>query len=76
MVAGRRNVYVWMLVVGVCLGAPARTFLVIVAWAGLTVLAHGVRTALWLRRGARPAPAAGGQELEIDPVTGALLSEK
>jgi phosphatidylglycerophosphate synthase len=74
MVAGRRNVYVWMLLIGVCVRQPAWAFLVIVAWAAVTVVVHGARTVLWLGRGTRPA--VGSQDLDTEPVTGALLNEK
>ena len=40
LVAGRRNIYTWMLLPGLFLGAPALSFYVAVAWAGVTAAIH------------------------------------
>ena len=47
LVAGRRNVYATMLLVGVVLGRPASAFHAIVWWAAATALVHWLRVA-WL----------------------------
>jgi phosphatidylglycerophosphate synthase len=74
-IAGRRNVYVWMLIVGRCLGRPAGAFLAVTAWAAATVVVHGWRAAVWTWRG--PAALSGAPHVsEIEPVAGALVSEK
>ncbi len=44
-IAGRRNVYVMIFVVGFFLGDAANAFLVAAAWAVVTVAVHGVRVA-------------------------------
>lgn len=51
LVAGRRNIYTSMLVVGVLLGRPAAAFHVIVWWAAATALVHWIRVALLVRPG-------------------------
>lgn len=74
-VAGRRNLYVWILVVGVLLRHPAGAFLAAAGWAAITVVVHAVRAAVWTWRGAAPAPTAP-QLSEIEPAAGALASDK
>jgi phosphatidylglycerophosphate synthase len=76
-VAGRRNVYVWICVVGAALGRAAGGYLVASWWALGTVVVHAVRAAYWIAR-SLGAPRDGGapQVSEIDPVAGALVSEK
>ncbi|HYJ05564.1 MAG TPA: CDP-alcohol phosphatidyltransferase family protein [Chthoniobacterales bacterium] len=48
---GRRNVYIWILAVGVLLGAPAKAFVVMVWWEAATAVVHVVRAiwAIWIR---------------------------
>jgi phosphatidylglycerophosphate synthase len=48
---GRRNIYIWILAVGVLLGAPAKSFVVMVWWEAVTALVHVVRAiwAIWIR---------------------------
>jgi 1L-myo-inositol 1-phosphate cytidylyltransferase / CDP-L-myo-inositol myo-inositolphosphotransferase len=46
---GRRNVYIWILAVGVLLGAPAKSFVVMVWWEVVTAAVHVVR-AIWAIR--------------------------
>ena len=48
---GRRNVYIWILAVGVLLGAPAQSFVVMAWWETVTALIHVVRAiwAIWIR---------------------------
>lgn len=48
---GRRNVYIWILAVGVLLGAPAKAFMVMVWWEVATAVIHVVRAiwAIWIR---------------------------
>jgi phosphatidylglycerophosphate synthase len=40
LIAGRRNIYTWMLLPGFFLGAPAPSFYLAVAWAGFTAAIH------------------------------------
>lgn len=48
---GRRNVYIWILAVGVLLGAPAKAFVVMVWWEAVTAIIHVARAiwAIWIR---------------------------
>ena len=48
---GRRNVYIWILAVGVLLGAPAQSFVVMVWWEVVTAAVHVARAiwAIWIR---------------------------
>jgi phosphatidylglycerophosphate synthase len=48
---GRRNVYIWILAVGVLLGAPAKSFVVMVWWEAATAIIHVARAiwAIWIR---------------------------
>jgi phosphatidylglycerophosphate synthase len=46
-IAGRRNVYVMIFVLGFFSGAPAPAFLFAVVWAGVTVAVHAVRV-MWV----------------------------
>ena len=48
---GRRNVYIWILAVGVSLGAPAKAFVVMVWWEVATAAVHVIRAiwAIWIR---------------------------
>jgi phosphatidylglycerophosphate synthase len=71
-IAGRRNVYVWILIAGVVLHRPAGAFVVVTAWAGVTVLVHGARAVLWTWRSAGAPP----QVSEIESVAGAVVSDK
>lgn len=50
-VGGRRNVYIWILAVGVLLGAPAQAFVVMVWWEVVTAVVHVARAiwAIWIR---------------------------
>ncbi len=43
LIAGRRNIYVWMFFVGFWAGVPVHSLTAVCAWAGLTVVVHGVR---------------------------------
>ncbi|MGE3537025.1 MAG: CDP-alcohol phosphatidyltransferase family protein [Candidatus Tectimicrobiota bacterium] len=43
LLAGRRNIYIWVCLVGFWAGAPVQSLTVSCAWAGLTVLIHGAR---------------------------------
>src|SRR5208282_968338 len=40
LIAGRRNIYTWIFLPGFFLGAPAFTFYLAVAWAGVTAAIH------------------------------------
>jgi phosphatidylglycerophosphate synthase len=55
LVAGRRNIYVFMLAAGLLLGAPAQAFLWIVGWAVATATIRLAR-ASWIMSGAALAP--------------------
>lgn len=58
LVAGRRNIYVYVLVAGALLGALWSAFVVCALWAALTGLAHAARLALAVRGvGVREVPA-------------------
>ena len=48
---GRRNVYIWILAIGVLLGAPAQSFVVMVWWEVATAIIHVLRAiwAIWIR---------------------------
>jgi phosphatidylglycerophosphate synthase len=45
--AGRRNIYVWILTVGLFVGAPAKAFVVIAWWEVASAVIHVIR-ALWV----------------------------
>jgi phosphatidylglycerophosphate synthase len=71
-VAGRRNVYVVLLLIGILAGRPSDAFLVATAWAALTACVHAVRVGQVFaapRRAALTRPQ--GSEIER-----ALASEK
>jgi phosphatidylglycerophosphate synthase len=58
LVAGRRNIYVYILIAGALLGSLWGAFVVCALWAVLTGLAHAARLALAVRGvGVRPVPA-------------------
>lgn len=48
---GRRNIYIWILAVGVLLGAPAQAFVVMACWEAVTAAVHVARAiwAIWIR---------------------------
>jgi phosphatidylglycerophosphate synthase len=48
---GRRNIYIWILAVGMLLGAPAKSFVVMAYWEAVTAAVHVVRAAwaIWIR---------------------------
>jgi len=75
-VAGRRNVYVWMLVAGVCAGRGAAAYLAVSVWAAATAAVHGLRALMWTRRGATIRAEAPDQPSVSDPAAGALVSDK
>jgi hypothetical protein len=62
-VGGRRNVYVWILLIGVWLRRGSAGFLVASGWAFVTAAVHIGRAAYWLLHG-------------DEPVVGTLVSEK
>jgi 1L-myo-inositol 1-phosphate cytidylyltransferase / CDP-L-myo-inositol myo-inositolphosphotransferase len=58
LIGARRNIYVWMLALGICLGNLAQTYVAICGWAVITLLFHLLRF-IWIGRtshGARPDP--------------------
>jgi phosphatidylglycerophosphate synthase len=50
LIAGRRNVYVWMWLFGFWAGVPAHAFTAALAWAIVTIGVHGVRLAYHVHR--------------------------
>ena len=52
LIGGRRNIYVWILAVGVLLRNPAKAFVVIACWESITAAIHLPRAAwaLWVKR--------------------------
>jgi hypothetical protein len=48
---GRRNIYIWILAVGLLLGAPAKSFVVMAYWEAVSAAVHVVRAvwAIWIR---------------------------
>lgn len=68
-IAGRRNVYVWILIGGVALGHAAGAYVAIVGWALVTVLVHAARTVRWT------LPRTAQVSL-IDPAAGTFVNEK
>jgi len=57
LIAGRRNVYVWILACGFLLGAFPRSYAIICGWAAVSAAIHLVRS-VWLCRTQRPHIAA------------------
>ncbi|MEP6809844.1 MAG: hypothetical protein ABI992_06345, partial [Chthoniobacterales bacterium] len=49
LLGGRRNIYIWILAVGLLFGAPARAFIVIAWWEAISALVHVAR-AIWTIR--------------------------
>ena len=49
LLGGRRNIYIWILAVGLLLGAPAKAFVVIAYWEAISAFVHVVR-AFWTIR--------------------------
>ncbi|MEO5718773.1 MAG: CDP-alcohol phosphatidyltransferase family protein, partial [Chthoniobacterales bacterium] len=47
LLGGRRNIYVWILALGLLLGAPAQAFVVIAYWEAASALVHVAR-AFWV----------------------------
>jgi 1L-myo-inositol 1-phosphate cytidylyltransferase / CDP-L-myo-inositol myo-inositolphosphotransferase len=60
LVGGRRNIYIWILAVGVLWGNAATAFVVIAWWETVTAAVHIPRAiwAVWLRRRRLPADVA------------------
>ena len=50
LIAGRRNMYVWMWLLGFWAGLPAQVFVAALVWALVTVVVHGVRLAYHVQR--------------------------
>jgi 1L-myo-inositol 1-phosphate cytidylyltransferase / CDP-L-myo-inositol myo-inositolphosphotransferase len=48
---GRRNIYIWILALGMLLGAPAKSFVVMAYWEAVTAAVHVARAvwAIWIR---------------------------
>lgn len=49
LIAGRRNIYVWILATGLLLGVAGQAYAAICVWAGVTAAVHLLRC-LWIRR--------------------------
>jgi len=64
LVGGRRNIYIWVLIVAVALGVPAKALIVMACWEVVTA-AVDLLHASWIRREiqARPAQAGSANEL-------------
>jgi len=52
LIGGRRNIYIWILTVGIVMGNPARAFVVAAWWEVATAAVHIPRAAwaVWIRR--------------------------
>ncbi len=61
LLGGRRNIYIWILAVGLLLGAPATAFVVIAWWEVVTAIIHVAR-AFWVIR-IRPLHVLATSEL-------------
>jgi len=48
---GRRNIYIWILALGMLLGAPAKSFVVMAYWEAVTAAVHVARAiwVIWIR---------------------------
>jgi 1L-myo-inositol 1-phosphate cytidylyltransferase / CDP-L-myo-inositol myo-inositolphosphotransferase len=55
LIGGRRNIYIWILAIGIVMGNPARAFVVAAWWEVLTAAVHIPRAAwaVWIRRHSR-----------------------
>ncbi len=49
-IAGRRNIYVFMFIIGFSFGYPYQTFAIVAVWAALTATIHSLRTFQYGRR--------------------------
>ena len=49
LIGGRRNIYIWILALGVVLGAPAEAFKLMAGWAAITAAVQVLRAALVVR---------------------------
>ncbi len=58
-IAGRRNIYIFMFIIGFSLGFPVHTLGIAAAWAALTAAAHGMRLYQHRRQGDMAVEAAG-----------------
>ncbi len=76
-VGGRRNVYVWILIIAACARTLPLGFLVASLWAAITAAVHLTRAGLMLSRGAVPqgGDRAPGSRPEDAAETDASLSE-
>jgi uncharacterized membrane protein YedE/YeeE len=57
LIGGRRNIYIWILVAGIILGAPAKTLIVMAWWEVLTAavdIPHAAWALYLLRQKLRP----------------------
>ncbi len=57
-IAGRRNIYGMLFIIGFCLGYPLETFALASGWAFLTAVIHGFRL---FQHGRRNAAVLAGQ---------------
>ncbi len=55
LIGARRNIYVWVLALGICLGHLAQTYAVICWWAVITLLVHLLRF-IWILRSVERRP--------------------
>jgi phosphatidylglycerophosphate synthase len=56
---GRRNVYIWLMVLGTVLGKPAAAFEILPIWQGATAILHWIRLP-WLFANSRKEQRIGG----------------
>jgi multisubunit Na+/H+ antiporter MnhB subunit len=66
-IAGRRNIYTWMLIPAVFLGAPDLGFRLVAVWAGATALLHVAHLAAQSLC-ASPVPSAERPVLEVGQI--------
>ena len=72
LVAGRRNIYSWLFLPGFFLGAPAVSFYLAVAWAGITAAIH----AAWCVAEALRSTRTKSVRLSAEPTMGAATASR
>ena len=64
LVGGRRNIYIWVLIVAVALGVPAKALIVMACWEVITA-AVDLLHARWIRRAVPAKPAQVGSANDL-----------
>jgi hypothetical protein len=64
LVGGRRNIYIWVLIVAVVLGVPAKALIVMACWEVVTA-AVDLLHAGWIRRASPAKPAQVGSANDL-----------